>query len=70
MPTANETIVQRWGEELWNANNLAVIDEIIAPDFTDHDPARPVLGTTSSETRALPVSRRGTGGRASGRPPA
>lgn len=39
MSTQNEAIVQRWWQELWNGGDLAVADEIVAPDFTDHDPA-------------------------------
>jgi steroid delta-isomerase-like uncharacterized protein len=41
MSTQNEAIVQRWWQELWNGGDLAVADEIVAPDFTDHDPASP-----------------------------
>ena len=41
MSTQNEAIVQRWWQELWNGGDLAVADEIVAPGFTDHDPASP-----------------------------
>ena len=41
MPLENEAVVKRWWEELWNQGNLAVADEIVAPSFTDHDPASP-----------------------------
>jgi steroid delta-isomerase-like uncharacterized protein len=41
MSTQNEAVVQRWWEQLWNRGDLAVADEIIAPGFTDHDPASP-----------------------------
>ena len=41
MSTENEAVVQRWWEQLWNRGDLAVADEIVAPDFTDHDPASP-----------------------------
>ena len=37
----NEAVVKRWWEELWNNGNLALADEIISPDFTNHDPASP-----------------------------
>lgn len=32
------TIARRFTEELWDKGELAVADEIIAPDFVDHDP--------------------------------
>jgi steroid delta-isomerase-like uncharacterized protein len=35
-----KTIVQR-AEELWNAGNLAIADEIYATDFVNHDPSAP-----------------------------
>ena len=41
MSSLQETVVERWWKELWNQGNLAVIDEIIAPEFTDHDPSSP-----------------------------
>lgn len=41
MTGSNEQVVQRWWEELWNQNQLSVADEIIAPGFTDSDPASP-----------------------------
>ena len=52
MPTDNETIVQRWWEELWNGNKLALVDELIAPDYTNHDPASPWVpgGTEGART--------------------
>jgi steroid delta-isomerase-like uncharacterized protein len=34
----NKVIVQRYVEEGFNAGNLAVIDELFAPDFVNHDP--------------------------------
>ncbi len=37
----NKTIVRRWFEELWSQGNAAVADEIIAPDYTVHDPGTP-----------------------------
>src|SRR5262245_17806317 len=37
----NKAIVRRWSEELWGQGNLAVADEIIAPDYVRHDPGDP-----------------------------
>lgn len=39
--TASEngrTIARRLTEDLWDKGDLAVADEILAPDFVDHDP--------------------------------
>src|SRR3712207_2976242 len=42
----NKAIARRWSEELWGQGNLAVADEIVAPDYVRHDPGNPfpVLG--------------------------
>jgi steroid delta-isomerase-like uncharacterized protein len=32
----NKTIVRRYFDELWNQNNLAVIEEILAPEVKGH----------------------------------
>jgi len=37
----NKAIARRWTEELWGRGNLAVADEIIAPDYVRHDPGDP-----------------------------
>ena len=37
----NKAIARRWSEELWSRGNLAVADEIIAPDYERHDPGDP-----------------------------
>lgn len=37
----NKAIARRWSEELWSRGNLAVADEIIAPDYVRHDPGDP-----------------------------
>jgi hypothetical protein len=34
-------LVLRFLEEVWNRGNLDVIDERIAPEFVQHDPAAP-----------------------------
>jgi len=33
----NKAMARRWSEELWGKGNLAVADEIIAPDYVRHD---------------------------------
>jgi len=35
----NEAVARRWFEEFFNERNLDVVDEIIAPDHTVHDPS-------------------------------
>jgi hypothetical protein len=37
----NKALARRWSEELWSQGNLAVADEIIAPDYVRHDPGDP-----------------------------
>ena len=37
----NKETARRWSEELWSRGNLAVADEIIAPDYVRHDPGDP-----------------------------
>ena len=37
----NKAMARRWSEELWGKGNLAVADEIIAPEYVRHDPGDP-----------------------------
>jgi steroid delta-isomerase-like uncharacterized protein len=37
----NKAVARRWSEELWGRGDLAVADEIIAPDYVRHDPGDP-----------------------------
>lgn len=41
MPLDNEGVVKRWWEELWNKGNIALADQIVAANYTNHDPASP-----------------------------
>ena len=34
----NKAIVRRLFDEVYNAKNIALIDDLIAPDFVDHNP--------------------------------
>ena len=35
---ANATLAQRYADEIWSKGNLDVIDEVLAADFTRHNP--------------------------------
>ncbi len=38
MSSENETLARRYVEEVLNKGDVAAIDELVAPDFTEHDP--------------------------------
>lgn len=40
----NKTVVRRLIEQLWNQRNPGITDELLAPNFTPHDPASPDFG--------------------------
>jgi steroid delta-isomerase-like uncharacterized protein len=42
---ANKALARRWFEDLFNAGNLEVADEVIAPDHVNHDPTLPDIPT-------------------------
>jgi len=48
MSEANKAVVRKVVEEIWNRGNLAAIDELMAPDFVNRDPANP--GVTDRES--------------------
>ncbi len=41
----NKAVARRWFEDLFNAGNLEVANEIIAPDHVNHDPTLPDIPT-------------------------
>ncbi len=50
-PEANKALVTRFAEEVWNQQNLDVIDEIFSPNIAGHNPSVDFLyGETSIET--------------------
>ncbi len=44
MPSQNRQIVRKLFNDLFNKGNLAVADQIIAPNHVSHDPATPDFG--------------------------
>ncbi len=40
----NKALSRRFIEEVWNQGKLAVIDELVAPNYVDHDPTGPIHG--------------------------
>ena len=47
---ANKALVRRWWEET-DKGNLAIIDELCAPDYIDHSPPLPGMGEGSAAVR-------------------
>ncbi len=45
----NKALVRRLIEEVWNQGNLAVFDELYAPDFIFHDPGLPHVRTREED---------------------
>lgn len=43
MSTENKLILQRYFDEAWNKGNLTMLDEIVSPDYINHNPAIPGL---------------------------
>jgi predicted SnoaL-like aldol condensation-catalyzing enzyme len=45
----NKALVRRLVEEVWNQGNLAIFDELYAPDFIFHDPGLPHVRTREED---------------------
>jgi len=48
-PEENKALVRRLIEKVWNQGNLAVFDELYAPDFLFHDPGLPQVCTREED---------------------
>jgi steroid delta-isomerase-like uncharacterized protein len=44
----NKAIIRRWIEEGWNKGNLAVIDQVYAPDYLQHEPAPETVSSSEA----------------------
>ncbi len=53
MSAENKAVVRRFIEEIWNKRNMAVIDEIFAPNYVNHDPSSPDFGRGPESVRRL-----------------
>ena len=55
----NKATARRWSEELWSGGNLAVADEIIAPDYQRHDPGDPFPARGPEDVKRIVTMLRG-----------
>lgn len=53
MAQGAKDVVRRFIDEVWNEGNLDAIDELVAEDHVDHDPARGQAPGGSAAMRAL-----------------
>ena len=49
MSEENKAAVRRYFEEAWSAGNVDVLDELLSPDYVDHDPQDPHAETPGPE---------------------
>jgi steroid delta-isomerase-like uncharacterized protein len=42
MSAENKALTRRWFKEIWSKGNLTAVDEIVAPDYSNYDPAGPM----------------------------
>ena len=49
----NKAVARRWSEDLWSRGNLAVADEIIAPDYERHDPGDPFAAKGPEDVKRI-----------------
>ena len=41
MSTDNQALIKKYFEEVWNKGNLSLLEEIISPNYINHNPAAP-----------------------------
>jgi len=54
----NKSLIRRWIEEGWNQGNLAVVDEIYAPNVVQHDPNSPMPVNSRKALKAYAANYR------------
>jgi steroid delta-isomerase-like uncharacterized protein len=54
---SSTAIVQRFFLEVWNRGNLNVVDELLAPDFVDHNPAPGTPGDPNAYKATVNIFR-------------
>ena len=42
MTDKNEAVIRRLMDDVWNKGNVKALDELLTPDYKDHDPQDPV----------------------------
>jgi steroid delta-isomerase-like uncharacterized protein len=52
MSAENKAVVRRYIEEVWNQRKLNVLDELIDPNYVEHDPASPDFGRGVNAARS------------------
>ena len=55
----NKAIARSWSEELWGQGNLALADEIIAPEYVRHDPGDPFPARGPEDVKRIVTMLRG-----------
>jgi steroid delta-isomerase-like uncharacterized protein len=55
----NKAIARRWTDELWGKGDLAVADEIVAPDYIRHDPGDPFPARGPEDVKRIVTLLRG-----------
>jgi steroid delta-isomerase-like uncharacterized protein len=57
MTTQNKNNVRRLFDEAWSKGNMAVIDEVVAPNVVSHDPANPNLNDREALKQMIAMYR-------------
>ena len=55
----NKALVRRYVEEVLNRKNLAVVDELFAPTFVDHDSSMPEAKVPAGDPEAAVLANLG-----------
>jgi hypothetical protein len=47
----NKAIMRQYFEGAWEQRNLELLDELLAPDYVNHNPATPEMPTALRESK-------------------